>query len=120
MSKFLSELEVEPVDMNNDVGKWRLMSDLVYQSDVANQTITVPKGFVTDFASVPRLPVAFALFGDTSHEAATVHDWLYTSHIVPRNVADAVLREASQVSGVPAWRRWPMWAGVRLFGGSHW
>jgi hypothetical protein len=31
-----------------------------------------------------------------------------------------VLREASAVTGVPAWRRWLMWAGVRLGGGSHW
>jgi hypothetical protein len=30
------------------------------------------------------------------------------------------LREASAVTQVPAWRRWIMWAGVRVFGGSHW
>ena len=39
---------------------------------------------------------------------------------VDRETADAVLREASAVTGVPAWRRAIMWAAVRAFGGSHW
>ena len=30
----------------------------------ARDTITVPTGFLTDFASVPRMPIVFLLFGD--------------------------------------------------------
>ena len=40
-------------------------------------TITVPTGFFTDFASVPRMPFVFLLFGDVAHEAAVIHDYLY-------------------------------------------
>jgi len=119
MSAFLSELQVENATPRDD-GTWRLTAPLVYQSDVAGQTFTVPPGFVTNFASVPRLIVAYALFGNTSNEAATVHDFLYSKPAkVPRDVADAVFKEASAVTGVAAWRRFCMWAGVRLFGGSH-
>ncbi|AOZ08131.1 hypothetical protein BKK80_12435 [Cupriavidus malaysiensis] len=103
-----------------DDGLWRLVEPLVYQSDVAGQTFVVPPGFETDLASVPRLPVVFLLAGGTSNEAAVVHDFLYTRHTVSRAVADAVLREASSVTGVPAWRRWLIYWGVRLGGGSHW
>ena len=53
-------------------------------------------------------------------KAAVIHDWLYTSKITTRRVADAVLREAGKVSGVPAWRRWMIWAGVRAFGHLRW
>jgi hypothetical protein len=53
------------------------------------------------------------------NKAAVVHDYLYSAGLVPRDMADAVLREASQATGVPAWRRWLMWAGVRLGGASH-
>lgn len=120
MSQFLTDLKVEPAEPGVDDGNWRLIADLVYQSDVAQQTFVVPVGFVTNFASVPRIPVVYELAGDTSSEAATVHDYLYTYHPVTRAVADAVLREASAVTDVPAWRRQLMWAGVRVFGWSHW
>ena len=119
MSKFLTELQVRVAD-NTDDGRWIVAVPLIYQSDVAGQVFIVPRGFQTDMASVPRLPLVFLLAGDTSRAASVVHDFLYSTHTVSRQVADSVLREASAVTQVPAWRRWIMWAGVRLFGGSHW
>lgn len=118
MSEFLTKCILEIAD-NTDDGQWILMQPLAYESDVAKQTFMVPAGFQTDLASVPRLPIVFLLTGDTSREAAVVHDYLYSTQKVPRDVADAVLREASEVTGVPAWRRWMVWAGVRLGGASH-
>ena len=122
MAYFLSMLEVTLIDNYADEGRgeWSLDEDFSYQSDVAAMKITAPKGFHTDFASVPRLPIVFWLAGDTSTEASVIHDWLYTSKITTRRVADAVLREAGKVSGVPAWRRWMIWAGVRAFGQGPW
>ncbi len=123
MSRFLTELDVDLVSdaTNSGRGTWRLNAPLEYQSDVAGVTFTVPAGFCTDFASVPRAPVAFLLTADSAHEASALHDWLYTPpHPVARPMADAVLREASLVSGVPAWRAFLMWAGVRLGGAAHW
>ena len=119
MAKFLSRLVMENATDQDD-GQWVLTQPLLYQSDVAGQGIAVPAGFQTDLASVPRLPVVYLLAGGTSSEAAVVHDYLYSTKKVPRATADAVLREASAVTGVPAWRSWLMWAGVRAFGGSHW
>lgn len=119
MSRFLSKLVMENATGCDD-GRWRLTRALVYQSDVAGQTFSVPRGFVTDLASVPRLPVVYLLAGGTSNEAAVVHDWLYTTQPVPRSIADRVLREASAVTCVPAWRRWLMYWGVRIGGGAHW
>ena len=118
MSRFLTRCALEAATDQDD-GRWVLCKPLIYESDTAKQTITVPAGFQTDLASVPRLPLVYLLTGDTARSAAVVHDWLYSSSLVSRKVADAVLREASEVSGVPAWRRWLMWAGVRLGGSSH-
>lgn len=56
MSRFLSELRIELVSdsTNSGRGTWRLTAPLVYRSDLAKQKFTVPAGFETDFASVPR------------------------------------------------------------------
>lgn len=123
MSQFLTPLTVELISdaTNSGRGTWRLTAPLTYQSDVARQVFIVPTGFETDFASVPRTPVAFLLTADSAHAASAVHDFLYTvPHPVSRDVADAVLREASIASGVPTWRAWLMWAGVRVGGDAHW
>jgi len=119
MSRFLTKLEMENQDDTDD-GRWQLTAPLLYQSDLLGRTITVPAGFKTDLASVPRLPVVYLLTGNTSVEAAVVHDFLYTFPTTTRKTADAVLQEASAVTGVPLWRRKLMWAGVRIGGDSHW
>lgn len=122
-ARFVTPLRVEllTVDRSSDGrGSWRLLADLVFLSDLLATAVTVPIGFITDFASVPRLPVAYFLVGNTSHQAAVIHDWLYTRHDTTRAVADAVLREAMAAAGAPAWRRWLMWTGARLGGRGAW
>lgn len=118
MSKFLSRLYLVDAD-DTDSGKWNLHAPLVYQSDVAGRTITVPAGFPTDLASTPRIPIIYEACGNIAVRAAVVHDYLYTSGRESRKVADAVLLEAAEVTGVSWWQRWAMWAGVRIGGGSH-
>ncbi len=90
-----------------------------YKSDLAG-LITVPVSFYTDFASVPRLGVIYAMLGDCAHEPAVVHDWIYYSAIVTREIADAVLMEAMNVIGIPWWRRYPIYWGVRIGGWAAW
>lgn len=115
-ARFLSLLRVERVAGSDD---WVLTSELAFSSAVLKRLIIVPIGFRTDFASVPRLPLAFLLFGGVADEAAVVHDFLYSTGACSRKLADDVFAEASKACGVPAWRRGPMWLGVRLFGGSR-
>lgn len=111
--EFLTRLEVELIDEQAD--KWRLVLPLRYRSQIVG-LIEVPAGFETDFASVPRLPLAYALAGNTARKAAVIHDFLYQDPATERDDADAVFLEAMQVSGMPWWRRGPMWLGVRCFG----
>lgn len=114
MSAFLNELDVRYVG-THDEEDWELLTDFAYQSQVAGKTITVPKGHHTDFASVPRLPLAYWLTGGKAKKAAVVHDFLCETKMVSREMADAVFLEAAELQGVPAWRRKIMWAGVRLY-----
>ena len=113
-SEFLTKLEVEKLKGNN----WQVLSALKFQSRKLNKVVEVPAGFVTDFASVPRLPIVYLLAGDTAHEAAVVHDYLYQMHLVGKAKADAVFLEAMRASGVPKFRRWLMYMGVKVGGFS--
>lgn len=111
-SHFITKLVVEQISDT----EWRLIEPLAYFSERLDRQITVPKGFVTDFASVPRLPFAYMIFGNIAQEEAVIHDYLYHKSGVSREDADAVFDEAMQVKGKWWWRRKLMWSGLRLFG----
>lgn len=105
---------------NNGKGTWRLLTDLVYESDLLGRVLIIPADFVTDLDSVPRWPLAYLLTNGYARRAALPHDFLYTSHEVSREIADKVLHEAALVCGVPAWRAWLIYAAVRIGGGGSW
>jgi hypothetical protein len=118
MGKFLSTLAVEQV--NPDQGTWRLTQPLSFHSIFAG-VLTVPAGFVTDFASVPRIPIIFDVLGDKGQAAATLHDWLYAKPhpLETRERADEVLKEALIAQGMDDAEASLMFLGVRLGGESH-
>jgi hypothetical protein len=121
-SQFLTPLEVRELEDTSADGRgtWQLLAPLVYQSEMAGRTFTVPAGFVTDYASVPRVPLVFLLFGDCGHPAAVLHDHRYSMHDVTRETADLLFHEALLATDVPTWRAALMYAAVREFGLSHW
>lgn len=121
MGVFLSQLDVTLTkdDANDGRGAWVVDSPLVYWSMVTDETYTVPTGFTTDFASVPRLPIVFNIAGDTAHRASVLHDWLYTTKTVTRELADRIYLEAMQSTKVDYWKCILMYAAVRLLGSKY-
>jgi hypothetical protein len=117
MSKFLDTLNV--IEISDSVFQ---IADhpFRYQSDLATQIFTVPVGFYTDFASVPRLGIVYALLGDRAHEPAVIHDWLYYCAITTRKMADDILMEAMEVINLPWYQRYPILLGVRIGGWAAW
>lgn len=111
--KFLTPLDVR----DRDDHVWTLLAPFIVEHD---KTIdSVPAGFETDFASVPRLPVTFMLFGNIGHRAATWHDWAYKTGAYPREECDAIFRELLIAEGVSTFRAYSMYIGVRVGGESH-
>ena len=115
--RFLSPLRCERLDprLKDRV----LLAPLMFESVLLDRIITVPEGFVTDFASVPRAPFTYWLFGGVADEAAVVRDFLYEKGIVPREQADSIYGEAITACGVADWCRNAMVAAVRMFGASR-
>lgn len=124
MAEFITKLDCELY--NQDAaeyrGIWRLLGALIYKSDLLTSPIIVPSGFISDYVSIPRIPFIFDLLGDTSTEASVVHDWLYdleSNDTDSRKLADQILLEACTVTGIPFYIRYPIYAGVRLFGNQY-
>ena len=96
---------------------WVLAGTVVYR-DGAGREIEVPKGFLTDLASVPRLLWWwFPPYGSYTF-AAVLHDWLYRTGIVSRAVADATFLEAMESLGTGGFTRRILYLAVRIFGWS--
>jgi tetrahydromethanopterin S-methyltransferase subunit F len=116
---FFTPLRAEKVHDagGNGRAKWRLLESLRYRSHLLGRVIEVPAGYETDFASVPRLPLAYMLAGDTGHAAAVIHDFLVDTMVEDAATWDRaaeVFREALRHEGLPGWRIGMMTAGVRM------
>jgi len=109
---FLTDLNVRELQD----GKKQLTLPLVYSNNAS--AYHVPIGFVTDYASVPRTPLLYALFNGVANRSATLHDFLYSSRAIPRHVADSVFLEAMCSEGTTSWKAYAMYYAVRLFGKS--
>ena len=125
MSEFTAPLEVRRLQGHGDL--WATLRDVPYWTNCRESEeplevrcvtcYTVPAGFTTDFASIPRL--FWSIVGHPAGQyaqAAVLHDWLYRTKAVPRAEADRIFREAMEVLEVPAWQRWIMWSAVRVAG----
>jgi len=139
MSSFTSPLVVSPL---LDGRKWKLVRPFSYHigSEYSGDIIWVPAGFVTDFASVPRVLWTFLPSWGRYGKGAVLHDYLYQflywmleqpqyeslfDHFSyarknPRKFADDIFYEAMLVGGTKPWKAWIMYRGVRLLGWLAW
>ncbi|MCK9544797.1 MAG: DUF1353 domain-containing protein [Novosphingobium sp.] len=118
MSKFLTELNARLLD---DDKIWSLDDTLKYESDILGCIIEIPIGFQMDFASVPRLPFIYSLFGDKAHREGVLHDYLFRKDsmpIVSFNIANKIFLEAMASRNKSKLVRYCMYWGVCLGGRS--
>lgn len=134
MASFTTPLELRYIDGRT----WEVRSPFEYHLGCLGSTerVLIPVGFVTDFASIPRVfwniipPIG--LYG----KAAVVHDWLYQRRVVTilwpdpataigsrlctKLEADQALLEGMQVLGVGWVTRQIIYRGVRWGGDPTW
>jgi len=121
MSSFTKcpRLESIPPEYN----KYKTLAEFSYHvgTEDSKEIITVPEGFITDGASIPKF--AWSLIGGPLGRyapAAVVHDFLYFKFYYRRRIADEIFYEAMGVLGVPLWKRQTMFWAVRCFGFIPW
>ncbi len=129
---FDSELSIQAASPTT----WRLTSPLIWTGTKGDQ-FTVPIGFVTDFATVPRFLIWKTPPYGAYTRAAVLHDWLLTELATwHRQIhggkrageewgdgfappadsrdCDGIFRRVMEDLKVPWLTRWEMWAAVRL------
>ena len=98
-------------------GKFELVGDYVYQ--IEEYSIRVPKGFITDYASIPRIFRAIVLPYGKHSGASVVHDYLYSKGCdlnIERKKADKIFLEILKEEGVNPILARLMYIAVRIFG----
>jgi hypothetical protein len=84
------------------------------------EPVHVPRGFVTDFASIPRLFwTALRPDGDYAH-AAIVHDYLYWNQATSKDAADSIFKLSMEDLHVPPVTVKGIHLAVQLLGKSAW
>jgi len=112
---FLSRF-VEPIYFLTDSFTWTPNPD----NGPAYSTVVVPRGFVTDLASIP--PIFFPLLrADGEYaQAAILHDYLYWAQTTTRLHADDIFRIAMRDLEVAPHIIWQLYNAVKVFGQSAW
>lgn len=104
-----------------DSQDWIVAEDMTYVIGSTSERIVVPRGFVTDFASIPE---GLTPFGLTAHgqysRAAIVHDYLYWSQGCTRSQADRLMVIAMKESGTGTVNENLIYRGVDLGGQGAW
>src|SRR5438105_313770 len=94
-----------PLVVRDDGGTFVVVEPLSYESAVLGGVLTVPAGFPTDFASIPRglwsilPPIGKYDAGAVCHDKL-YRDGTFDGRAIERRIADRVLREAMDVCGV--------------------
>jgi hypothetical protein len=107
-----------------DGSQWMLQSPLIHEfgSD-SRYLIIVPRGFVTDFASVPQplqILRGMRTVADRYASAALIHDYLYWTQDCTREQADGIMELALKDAGISFLERKLIYEGLRQFGQSAW
>ena len=115
MSSFTEDLLVKVLaEERNGQGLFEVAQPFTFDIGFlgSGETVLVPAGFVTDFASIPRFARSLFPTSGKVAKAALLHDYMLLLND-PR-AADA-FAEALKVAGVGKVRRWLMVAAVRLW-----
>jgi len=125
MSSFTTKLVVEYLPKIN---KWKTKRELVYfvGEEYSEERIVVPRGFITDFASIPWPASMLIPKSGRYNQAAVLHDWLYDragvldNKTYTRAEADKIFLEAMTVLKVNKFKRWVMYRHVRVWSWIFW
>ena len=125
VNKFTAPIKVEVTNGSLDgLIEYKLIEGFqYYRTDNPKDILTVPVGFLTNGASIPRLFWSIVPPTGTKKnrvfQPAILHDYLYETGEVSRKDADKIFLEAMKAMKVNWFIRYIFYWCVRLFARSH-
>lgn len=118
MSQFTTPLNAVPISDD----QWILLTGFEYHvgSYPSKEIILVPEGFVTDFASIPKIFQPIIKPDGPHAKAAVIHDYCYYTACYSKIRSDQIFLEAMRVLNIEEWKRNVMFTAVLLFGWCAW
>jgi len=118
LSQFTTNFKGELIGKN----LWKNIEQFQYHVGCypSKEVITVPIGYITNFASVPRIFWAIISPIDNHAKAAVIHDYLYDTGYYTRKRSDEIFLEALNVLDVKPWKKYCLFYGVRLGSWYKW
>lgn len=122
---FHNELIVSPI-LSDKNDKWELKDwyavSFIIDNDPKRKFIFVPKGYITDFGSIPQL--AWPIVGSPAvgdHRRGTIfHDWIFAMHSQSFEFANELFRVISIYDGLSFWKRVLIIGAVKTAGFIAW
>jgi hypothetical protein len=113
---------IPPVDFRpfSDGMHWIVREPLTYTIGISSDSITVPVGFVTDFASIPQALQSIIRANGPYILPAVVHDYLYWKQTCTRQQADQILLLGMIENQVREIHRSAIHGAVSVAGGFAW
>lgn len=94
---------------------WRVVTPYIWEiRNGVKREIKVPKGFITDFGSIPR--ILWLIFNPTEYHSYILHDYLYKNTILSRKLADTALQIWLLSEGSYWLEAYSVWVWVRIWG----
>jgi Protein of unknown function (DUF1353) len=111
-----------PVDFRpfSDARFWIVKEPLVYRVGISKDSVVVPRGFVTDFASIPPALQSLIQQNGPNLLPAVVHDFLYWTGTCTRREADQLLKLAMIENRVKPVQQTAIYNAVRAAGSFAW
>lgn len=92
-------------------------------SEIYDVEFTIPKGFKTDLAKVPKLLHSFYPPNGTKHSeygtSAVLHDYLYLKKLFDRKICDLIFLQAMKQQKCKFLTRYLFYFAVRIFGNKY-
>lgn len=116
---------IDPYDLSPESNEWIVLDEYIFWSHRVMRPIVVPRWFITDLASIPRIFRPLISVNEQHRLASLPHDLIYTIQALgqyggTRKEADLILRDFCELQRVPAVKRYAIYGAVRAGGWAVW
>jgi hypothetical protein len=101
-----------------DFNVWVIENE--YTTMLGSTAYIVPRGFVTDFTSIPRIFQSILPRWSDYARGALIHDYLYSTHLLSKEASDKVLFDLMTQDNVNVRQKYMIYWAVKWFGGKAW